>query len=462
MYYIITVRDGVFVKYNLSASEKIILDTVRKHNNLMKSEIVELSNLPWATVSNSISSLIDKKLLETISIENRDTLCLIPDEKYFVGIAVGTSNIKIAISDIDCIPITNINNKTTNVINNINKKFNLIFEKTLVQNNENVALWCISTPDSYVDLCSSLNNICKTILEETDSCLNIVSMCFVFPGIIDIESQTIVKSNYSGLILKTSDIESILNDDIISDIKGKNILIRIDHNVKSCGFYELSEIEKENRINNKDNLAVLYLGTGLGVAFFVFSRLIRSCSTTKSNGVSGYNNESGQLGHIYISKMSDEYISNFFSTGEQTTHEKNVFLGNDILENVLMDEVFFKLLNNNSSCDRKEMKIKYKNTKAEELKKLLLQEESKLLRQKLAYYLGSQIINITKLLSINTFVLSGKLSELYPAFKSELQYVFMESDCPLNINIITSSNGEYSAALGALEIAYKNYFGIQN
>lgn len=423
--------------YNLTHSEKIVLETIRKNNNSLKSKIVEKSNLPWATVSTAINSLYNKEWINFYGDKN-ETVRLNSDKLFFIGISIGSSNIKISITNLMCEEIK----ERINLID-ITKKFSEF--QGFKGQKEKSALWCFVTPNDYIKLSRLLSDICRVLLNYLDE-LTIASICFVFPGHIDIENQKIINSSYSKLQICASDIERILDSDVIEAIHSKNIHMYIDHNVKASAAYELSSIVKEENKDFFGNLAVIYLGLGLGMGIVINGQLYRG----------GSSNLAGQLGHNHIQRVSDEYINDYFNND---TEKFNTYTGNDIeLEEILKNDIFYKLLGFNNDEDGSQ---KYRETQVEDLKKLLLSSDS-LYRKKLAYYLGNQICNVVRMLSINNFVFSGKLAALYPAFKAELQYVIMKNECQVNINFIVSKNGEYSASLGAAEMAYRNTFNILN
>lgn len=427
--------------YNLTHSEKIVLETTRKNDNSLKSKLVEKSNLPWATVTTAINSLYDKGWINYCG-EKNETVHLNSDKLFFIGVSIGSSNIKVSITNLMCEEL-NVNDILTHSDVFITEELKKIEGFECQKGNS--ALWCFITPNDYIKLSKLLSDICRVLLNYLDE-LIIASICFVFPGHIDIENQKIINSSYSKLQICASDIERILDSDVIEIIHSKNIHMYIDHNVKASAAYELSSIVKEENKDFIGNLAVIYLGLGLGMGIVINGQLYRG----------GSSNLAGQLGHNHIQRVSDEYINDYFNND---TEKFNTYTGNDIeLEEILKNDIFYKLLGFKDGEDGSQ---KYRETKVENLKTLLVENNS-LYRKKLAYYLGNQICNVVRMLSINNFVFSGKLAALYPAFKAELQYVIMKNECQININFIVSKNGEYSASLGAAEMAYRNTFNISN
>lgn len=426
--------------YELTPSEKVVLETIRKNNDSLKSKLVEESNLPWATVTTAINSLYEKKWVDYRG-EKNETVHLNSDKLFFIGMSIGSSNLKISITTLMCeeLILNEIDAHSDVFITDEFKKIDG-FE---CQKGDS-ALWCFVTPNDYVKLSRLLSEVCRVLLSYFNE-LTIASICFVFPGHIDIENQKIINSSYSKLQIWASDIDRILDSDVIDMIHSKNISMYIDHNVKASTAYELSNIIKEKNKNFFGSLAVIYLGLGLGMGIVINGQLYRG----------GSSNLAGQLGHNRVQKVSDEYINDYFNDVTKKFYNYN---GNEIkpLEDILKNDVFYKLLGFEDDEDGSQ---KYRETKVEDLKTLLLESDS-LYREKLAYYLGNQICNVVRMLSINNFVFSGKLAALYPAFKAELQYVIMKNECQININFIVSKNGEYSASLGAAEMAYRNTFQL--
>ncbi len=447
--------------YELNSSEKIVLETIRKNDYSLRSKIVEKSNLPWTTVSTAINLLIDKQWVVGKKENGKEIIFLKQFQAYYIGISIGSSNVKVSLTAMSCEEIKDNNSNNEKFILDITKKFkqnipnNIYCANSPINKDLSRALWCFVTPDNYVELSNLLSDICKILLQQAaDMKMNIPSICFVLPGDIDVKNQTIVVSKYSNLTIKASNIESFLDNEVLNIIKKQNISLYIDHNVKASTSYELSCIAKDSNSQFYGNLAVIYLGYGLGMGITINGQLYRG-----ENG----SNLAGQFGHININRVSDNFIKSYFEKSELNNCISTQTLESaESLENILREDVLFKLVDedyDSQKDDKEKMKRRYKETMISDLEERLLKYDS-IYRKRFAYYLGTSICNVVKLLSINTFVFSGKLAALYPAFKIELQYVIMKNNCHTNINISVSKNGEFSAALGAAEMAYRNTFDI--
>ena len=445
------------MQYELNPSEKIVLETIRKNDFSLKSKIVEKSNLPWTTVANSINSLIEKEWVKVVVENSKEFIQLNYQKLYFIGIAIGSSNIKISITDLRCSELKS-SAFTKDMIKNItfdferlNDDFGSAQKKVFSYNKPDSALWCFVTPDNYVELSNLLSKICNVLLKNCDN-IDVASICFVFPGHIDVNNQTIVESKYANIDIQASNINSLLNYDVLYLIREKNILLFIDHNVKASTSYELSCLMKNGVSQFSGNLAVIYMGFGIGMGLTINGQLYRGGNDS---------NLAGQFGHIFVNKVSNEYISTYFNNQPEVLDNCNQNTC-DMLENILREGVFYEIIKKikdlNDEPTERELRNLYKATSVSVLKNELL--NNNIYKQKLAYYLGNEICNVVKILSINNFVFSGKLAELYSAFKAELQYVIMKNNCQMNINIIASENGEFSASLGASEMAYRNTFNI--
>ena len=440
------------MNYELSSSEKTILNTIRKNNNIQKSSIVEKTNLPWSTVTSALQSLSQKGWIGFEKDGNRELVVLNSTSVYFVGVSVGSSNVKIVLTDLLCEKFINNNSNSKCEILNLSHNieldfFNLSKDRgfSFKKDTNNCYRWCFVTPENYFDLSDLLTNICSIFLKHTENNnINLASICFVFPGTIDTNSQTIIKSRYSNQSIKETKIDYILDSSISNRLKQKNIRLYIDHNVKASTIFEYSDIKRNNSIV-PSNMAVVYLGIGLGIGIVINGTLIR-----------GHSNKAGQYGFLNISEYSDMYINDFFDNFEESEIKKN-FENLTILEEILRKDVFLSVLESNESNDNKSIISIYKETSTDELSELINKSEA-IFKKKLAFYLGLTISNIVKLLSIETFVFSGKLAKLYQVFQKELHFALMKFDTP--VKIIASSDGEYSAAYGASEIAFENLFDI--
>lgn len=441
------------MNYELSPLEKIILETLRNNNDVNKSVIVEKSNLPWSTVSSAITSLSQKGFIDTKTEKSsRDNVKLKDESVFFVGISVGTANVKIAITSLLCEPISTQNELLNKISKNISDKFEQMEEFGYKNNTLNCLAWCFPTPSSYMSLSNLLSAVCNIIVTECNG-INIASIGFVLPGHIDFENQRVISSKYSNQSLKISHIRDLLNTTTLDKLNNSGIDLFIDHNVKASASYEFSYIQK-NGLATPNNFAVIYQGFGLGMGIILNGSLVR-----------GINNVAGQFGHITVPKYPKDFIKKFFGTNGNPNNHNGLYENDDEcfgeLEQLIREEVFYQLLKEHDSSVSSqptpdELATKYKSTAITKFVEWL--EADNVYRQILAYYLGKAICDAIKLLSIDTLVFTGKLAKLYPVIKTEFQYVIMESQ--FELNVITSNVGEFSAAFGAAEIAYRKKLNI--
>lgn len=441
------------MNYDLSTAEKVLFETIRLNNNSNKSILVEKSNLPWSTVSSALSSLSKKGWIE-LTNNSRETVKLKCSSTHFLGISVGTSNIKVVLTNILCETIDNSIIEFQTINNNISEKFNIELNEYKVDSDSNKLMWCFKTPNDFIKLSQLLSDICEIVLNECEE-ITIASICFVFPGIIDSKNQKIIISNYSNQSIEATNIREILNTTVLELIDTRKIKLYIEHNVKASTLYEYSYLSKEN-FSDLNYFSTIYLGFGIGIGNIINGMLIR-----------GSQNRAGQFGHTRIPIFTDEYIDSFYKDNKNNykldcysgSECMRAVVGCDTLENVLRKKVFYHAIDSEyviKSDNEQEMRDKYKNTKLEILTSKI--NDNSNLKNTLAFYIGYAISEYTKIFPINTIVFSGKLSTIFEAIRTELKLTLMKFHS--DINMISSKNGEFSAALGAAEIAIKNTFEL--
>lgn len=445
------------MNFELSASEKTLLETIRRYNNSNKSLLVEKSNLPWSTVSSSLTSLTKKGWIESGN-GNRETVRIANNLVHFLGVSVGTGNIKIVLTNILCEPISKTDNPFENIHNNISNRFEKLAEfKDYYVNLDTINLmWCFRTPSNFIVLSDLLSHICDIILEECTE-IKIASICFVFPGVIDFVNQKIIVSNYSNQSIEATNIRDILSINTLKKIDHRNIMLCIEHNVKASTMYEFSCFNKLN-FSSSNNFSAIYLGFGIGIGSVINGALVR-----------GAENKAGQFGYIRVPIFSDNYISKFYTDNVHnfksddyiisSDSEQNNVKGYGTLEKVLRNQVFYPAIKENKGLNDDNdntLKEAYKSTPLDDLLAYINHKE--IYKYKLAFYLGFAISDYIKICSIDTIVFCGKLAKLFEIIRMELKWTIMKFHC--DVNMMSSKNGEFSAALGAAEIAYRKKFEI--
>lgn len=431
-----------------------------------KNDIASILNIQWATVSN----IITKNLRDYLVSDKEDTLKLCNDKEYYIGISLGSSRIKVVAIDynFNSIPLTKeikkillrelsdyiryIDNSNIGMHNNfetldekdIHLKLNMLEKFEL----------CFNIHDrqsKFISVFSVLNDICKFVVklkEETD--INICSVGFAFPGIVDYDTKTIKNShllnNMNDLTLKDLIIDEDVYNDFIKMFKRPddseyNYIFDQNSNAACVAEKELGNVARA--LQGKENLLVIYGGYGYGVGLVLNNKLFLG---TKRGG---------QLGHIQVKPFGGEREIKK-KTNDINAYKQEDYKGKndyeilcrcgrrDCLENRINVDVFGRTLLN-----EEEFKAKSVSDHCKVL------EKSEKAREQLSDYLSQAIYTLSQLFGAENIVLTGKLTEYYKEIQNVFKNVLFSQYSINPQNVKPSILGEFAAAKG---IAIESYY----
>lgn len=397
-------------------TELSLINEVRRRPNSTKTEIASRLNLPWTTVSTTISRLkVDYDIQPLNILENpaddnqkqkaayRAPIVINKNFEHYVGISIGTSNISMVFLDFTYSIIKDCSPKDLSVLFKVLEKYNFNVD------DPTICCWTTETPDTANKIYELLKELCEAICElKTAQVLNISAITLTFPGHIDYEEQKIISAaNLCNGEIKQANISRLITSSTFKKLEDNRISVYIDHNVKSCTIAEQEYLCAKS--SNKKNMIVIYLGKGVGIGMILNNTLYR-----------GNHNLAGQFGDIEI--ISGDIHSNSYHTSK--------------LENIIYD-IFFNKNDHN-----------FKKYCGKDLKDNILHNASIEKKQELVNLLAFTLKNVISILGIEDIVFSGQLDYILGAIETDLSTKLEELNC--NGIILHHSNyGEYSAAIGA-------------
>lgn len=407
---------------NLSELEIAILNVLRRnHAPMKKSVISEESDLPWSSTCRGIDCLLGKKMVQT---NEKKEIEINPNYGYFLGVSIGTSNVKICLYDF--------------ALNNVRTEFLELFQKTdeikskyleFLQKNgfddtddSGYVKLCATTPTKQIsELTSLVDDILNFAITFYDSGLNILSCGLSFPGHVDHKNNKIIESLNLNLNLKNFSLENLTTEEVYCGLKQRGIEVYFEHNVKAAAVAE-KEFNKE-----LGDFVLLYMGTGLGASYILNNQLFR-----------GSNNLTGQLGHTKTDGYNCE--------NEKADNDDTCVCGRkNCLENMIRKQVF-------NECN-------IHDNKTSELVDYLEAEKNDNKRKLFAKCISNSIYNLVFLLGVKQFILAGKLPSLYRTIDLEVKSNLLSEQCN-DYAIQRTAFGEFSAAVGAAVCAYYRYYNI--
>lgn len=409
-----------FEVVSLNESESMILNCIRRNNGLFtKAELAENLNVPWSTVSTSVTSLLKRNMVIVENNHNNKSykgkLFINSSHKFYVGVSIGHSKIKIVIMDFafdilkesDILKIDSQTGEQDNEIYCIMNKFcDKLSYMNFEKDNSQCYKWCCPTPNTIPEIREKMMQVTRAIIDLKKSNFYVDAIGIALPGHINFDSQKIVKSfeDKSDCFLNTT-IASILSTSLINELADNSIKVYIDHNVKSSTIGEKEAMLMYRKEIDQENILNLYLGVGLSLGIIYNNRLCR-----------GTANLAGEVGKCIDTK-------------------------NDITLEKKLNKIIYK--NSNKEWNDKCIDNFAENDEIDTFVDLLCVSLS----------------NLVSILGITMIVCSGKFEKIFPCIELKMMNKFLDMK-KAEINLIKSYYGEYSAAIGCAIEAYYNVHNL--
>lgn len=271
-----------------------------------RSRIAEVTGFSIPTVTRTVSDDTKKDGLsyrELVTEDAEKKFVINGGFAYFLGIHIGIQKIRFAICDLSLNPITNDINKLNELglVACLGKYFkkdhnltsgyccSLYNDSTNHKKKKSVTIY---------DVRERVNEIVNSVLDGFQkNNLPLVSICIASPAIYDLHTQEVKQCD--GLeCLQNAKLKTLLYQDTLERINGLNILLGFEHNTEASLIYEREQLYKEENKDSEplvyNNIAEVYVGSGIGVAFIVNGQLFRGRLGT-----------SGEVGHLRAPFLPD-------------------------------------------------------------------------------------------------------------------------------------------------------------
>ena len=402
-----TIRD-------LTDTDKKILTTIRKYPDSNRTRTAELAGIVWSTATTSIDKLIRLRM-----VRNEKKLLRVNKEYgYFLGVSIGTSHIYVCVLDFSFgfVPRKDILALLPGGSDYAEAFWTRNGFRTLPDDGS--AIWCSGTPSNGLfNVKQLMEELCGFALALNEKA-RVLSVGFSFPGHVDNKNNIVLQSTNLQFDLKMVGENALFSNETLRRMKDpdpeKEISLCFEHNVKAAAIAE----KCTGCLREQDgNCAVLFLGAGLGIAFWLDGKLYR-----------GRTNAAGsRFGHMKID-YDPGSVPEKCSCGEYGCLEQTI-------RSLFPDKDF----------------VREKNGR--ELAQWLKEKEHEPVTRRFVEYLSRALFNISSLLEIDVIVFSGKLANLYEGIEALFQEKLIQFH-QANIRILTSTLGETAAATGAAICGY--------
>ena len=396
-----------------------------------KTSLAQLMDVSYPTRASSVKQLVSEGILK----EDGNKLQINGEFGYFVGISVGSAQIKFCIVDYSFRRTSyDLFNDVVSDIETLKEYINFTKKK-----NGSVSNYLyMNTPDNFEELQEKLDVLMDAIILINESRkLRILGIGFAFTGAVNHLTKEVVKShNLEYLVQKP--IKKILFLNRINYFDEQGIVISVDNNSNAAAIAEKYDLYKQDnfykKYSDKENVITLYLGAGLGAGILLNNRIYR-----------GTSNFSGEIGHTNVPPSSK--LENRDCNIDKCT------CGNEsCFDYRLRHDVFEKTKEEFSKLNSKEIE-QYINNEKNEVKRQILGE-----------YLGYIINIVVNILNPDLIIFSGKfkfaITELWKYISLETNKIkldYINNDC----DMIQTRMGAISPAIGAAIVAYHEKYGIE-
>lgn len=404
---------------------------------LDRMELAKRLGVTWPTASNTAEKLQKIGALRTVAQEavsetgsgkSSYSLMVNPDYGYFVGISIGSSEIKLVVLDFNFDPLSKVSLQDYLCFYAESEGNPVVFDwrKYLMQSDATTNGYIkIPTPESAERFSATINQIVNGLIaadinqqnQSPSTAKHLLGIGFAFTGAVDVENKTVTES-FNLPFLRGISYKTLISPSNREYLESQNITVSFQHNAKTVAIAEKYYLQKNNSpLGESEDIVSIYLGTGIGCGLILNNRLF-----------TGIKNYSGELGHIPLLIQSNKAIT---------------------LEEYIRIYVFGE-----SDFDT------YRKMKLSQLREILNQsvEAQKHFSQALGYAINT----VATLFNPSLIILSGKLSELastcldsiYSYQFSALPYVFD------SYKLQISEQGICSPAIGAAMYAFYARYDI--
>jgi len=443
------------------------IESIGKHRNLLnavrrlktndRSILSSSASLSWPTVESNAKKLgLDKNKKkpgkdDAIYLDSSGTYRISPKYGFFVGISVSVGSSKITVCDFSLTPLTGKDFDAYGITNFYKVLTEL--DPACVESSGGCSV-CHKTTDGFTEIRNMLSCVIDLLLreDENNSAFDLLGIGIAFPGIINFQSNRIEFSPNIESI-RDKHLSALIPSTHLQDIKDRHIVLYFEHDTECATLYEKEKLYdpkcRDYRLRNKENLACVYIGTGVGLGLIMNHTLVRG------------SNSCGELGHIKTPQIvipdppegTPEYFDMKGYTLTERKMEKPVDIHatkcacgkTDCLEKRIRADVF-----NSDSQDDYNSK-----TTTERLNEF--QEKHPYRYRVLEEYVAYILSLLIDLLGVDVIVFSGKLISKIPSLKGDLEtlkYANSIAISAINCTLIEGSQDIESVAIGAAMAAF--------
>lgn len=285
---------------------------------LDRMELAKRLGVTWPTASNTAEKLQKIGALRTVAQEavsetgsgkSSYSLMVNPDYGYFVGISIGSSEIKLVVLDFNFDPLSKVSLQDYLCFYAESEGNPVVFDwrKYLMQSDATTNGYIkIPTPESAERFSATINQIVNGLIaadinqqnQSPSTAKHLLGIGFAFTGAVDVENKTVTES-FNLPFLRGISYKTLISPSNREYLESQNITVSFQHNAKTVAIAEKYYLQKNNSpLGESEDIVSIYLGTGIGCGLILNNRLF-----------TGTKNYSGELGHIPLLIQSNKAIT---------------------------------------------------------------------------------------------------------------------------------------------------------
>ena len=289
---------------------------VRQKTDINVEHLKSVLNISRTTADKIMTILLSEdKDLSLIQKHGR-SIFVRSEAAYFLGISIGSKYIRVSLIGLDFNPVSKskllqckeisdlISMEIMNFDNNESDDSGFSFH-TPISDSQSMS----SSLDCLRKVISPLVSHFLMLSESTDPSnaprYPLAGIGFAVAGPVDYTAKTWISAPHITS-LRNITIQDLVGYENLQTIERAGIFMSIDNNAKTAIVSEYFQLLVDNCGNYHDDLALIYIGSGIGSAAIINKRLLRGC-----------HNVSGELGQMYLySPKLDKSATDYASSQE--------------------------------------------------------------------------------------------------------------------------------------------------
>ena len=438
-----------------------IINAVRHSDSFDLKSIADRVDLSWPTVKSTIDTLIASGVIVDDKTNTNKRFLIQEGFGYFLGIAIGATETKCAITNFNFEPINKSKNDEE-LVSNFKSRLERVLGKSCTDDT-----LCFRTINDNIEL----RNLCSYIIECALDVFgnydgkDLLSIGISFPAIIDKNNGEISFCiNIPQFIAMP--LSCIIRSDLIERMKKAHIVYHFCHDTVAATVFEKEWLYYQNNLErlekDKGNVATVYMGYGIGCGLIMNHTLML--------GASG---AIGEIGHIPIeyeelkvaSGLTDEIYD-----AEKRDRDRYVWKKDEnasVEEELNVNATIGRCSCGHDNCLERLIRIKVFNSieiddfirKTHVNKMTCFPKEHPYRYRVLKHFIAKTLCMIINILNVDLIILSGRLLNNIPQLKKDVEGLISKYSLTASAKcckVIFGSGQADTVAIGASIMSYYN------